>query len=149
MIWAARRQRTKNFSQEGAVYSNVQPEFVYFLVPFVGPVMKKAAGQRSEQAFMEQDEHSCDVYAFFGMRSQDFLRNTGLFEDISKRVHIIFGVWRTDIRVDEIFKPLQLNAARSRFEYTTGLGAVYLLTGEIGSGKSTENIPKFRHLKTL
>lgn len=54
--------------------------------------MKKAAGQRSEQAFMEQDEHSCDVYAFFGMRSQDFLRNTGLFEDISKKVHNIFGV---------------------------------------------------------
>ena len=62
------------------------------LVPFVGPVMKKAVGQRSEQAFMEQDEHSCDVYAFFGMRSQDFLRNTGLFEDISKKVHNIFGV---------------------------------------------------------
>ena len=42
-----------------------------------------------------------------------------------------------DIAVSEIFKTPQLNAAKSRFEYAAGLGAVYLITGEIGSGKST------------
>lgn len=45
--------------------------------------------------------------------------------------------FRTDINVDEILITPQLNAAKNRFLYTTDLGAVYLLTGEIGSGKST------------
>ena len=42
-----------------------------------------------------------------------------------------------DIAVSEILQTPQLNAAKSRFEYAAGLGAVYLITGEIGSGKST------------
>lgn len=58
-----------------------------------------------------------------------------------KNYKLFFGFEKepfgTDIDVGEILKTPQLDAARSRFEYTTGLGAVYLLTGEIGSGKST------------
>ena len=58
-----------------------------------------------------------------------------------KSYKLFFGFekepFRMDIGVDEILKTPQLNAARNRFEYTTDLGAVYLLTGEIGSGKST------------
>lgn len=42
-----------------------------------------------------------------------------------------------DIAIDDILKTPQLIAAKSRFEYATSLGAVYLITGEIGSGKST------------
>jgi len=42
-----------------------------------------------------------------------------------------------DIAVDEILKTPQLNAAKSRFDYAVSLGSVYLITGEIGSGKST------------
>lgn len=42
-----------------------------------------------------------------------------------------------DIAVSDILKTTQLNAAKSRFEYAAGLGAIYLITGEIGSGKST------------
>lgn len=58
-----------------------------------------------------------------------------------KSYKLFFGFekepFRMDIGIDEILKTPQLNAARNRFEYTTDLGAVYLLTGEIGSGKST------------
>ena len=58
-----------------------------------------------------------------------------------KNYKLFFGFekepFRMDIGVDEILKNPQLNAAKNRFEYTTDLGAVYLLTGEIGSGKST------------
>ena len=43
----------------------------------------------------------------------------------------------TDITGDDILKTPQLNAAQNRFAYTLDLGAVYLLTGDIGSGKST------------
>jgi type II secretory pathway predicted ATPase ExeA len=43
----------------------------------------------------------------------------------------------SDIAIDEILKTPQLIAAKSRFEYAVSLGAVYLITGEIGSGKST------------
>jgi general secretion pathway protein A len=42
-----------------------------------------------------------------------------------------------NIAVKEILRTAQLNAAISRFEYATDLGAVYLITGDIGSGKST------------
>lgn len=42
-----------------------------------------------------------------------------------------------DITVDEILETDQLAAAKHRFDYSLGLGAIYLLTGEIGSGKST------------
>jgi len=45
--------------------------------------------------------------------------------------------FRSDIRMDEILMTPQLKAARNRFEYAAGLGAGYLITGEIGSGKST------------
>ena len=58
-----------------------------------------------------------------------------------KSYKLFFGFekepFRMDLGVDEILRTPQLNAARNRFEYTTDLGAVYLLTGEIGSGKST------------
>jgi len=58
-----------------------------------------------------------------------------------KNYKLFFGFeknpFQVDIGVDEILITPQLNAARNRFSYTTGLGAVYLLTGEIGSGKST------------
>lgn len=52
--------------------------------------------------------------------------------------------FRSDIAVNEILQTPQLNAARNRFEYAAQLGAVYLITGEIGSGKSTT----LRHLLT-
>ena len=42
-----------------------------------------------------------------------------------------------DLSVKEILRTPELNAAGNRFEYATNLGAVYLITGEIGSGKST------------
>ncbi len=58
-----------------------------------------------------------------------------------KNYKLFFGFekepFRTDIGVNEILETPQLSAARSRFLYTIDLGAVYLLTGEIGSGKST------------
>ncbi|MBU1054312.1 MAG: hypothetical protein KKC46_10830 [Proteobacteria bacterium] len=41
--------------------------------------------------------------------------------------------FRSDIQINEILQTLQLSAAKSRFEYSTGLGAIYLMTGEIGS----------------
>ena len=42
-----------------------------------------------------------------------------------------------DIAVDEILETDQLTGAKNRFDYSLGLGAIYLITGEIGSGKST------------
>lgn len=45
--------------------------------------------------------------------------------------------FRADIGVDEILQTPELNGAKNRFDYSTGLGAVCLITGEIGSGKST------------
>jgi type II secretory pathway predicted ATPase ExeA len=42
-----------------------------------------------------------------------------------------------DIAVSEILQTSQLKAAANRFGYCLNLGAVYLITGEIGSGKST------------
>ncbi|MBL0713544.1 MAG: ATP-binding protein [Desulfosarcina sp.] len=42
-----------------------------------------------------------------------------------------------DIAVAEILETGQLAAAKNRFNYSLGLGAIYLITGEIGSGKST------------
>jgi general secretion pathway protein A len=59
------------------------------------------------------------------------MKNYKLFYGFEKEP---FG---TDINGDEILKTSQLNAAKNRFEYTVDLGAVYLLTGDIGSGKST------------
>jgi general secretion pathway protein A len=43
----------------------------------------------------------------------------------------------TDLKIKEILETDELKAASSRFEYATGLGAVAIVTGEIGSGKST------------
>lgn len=57
------------------------------------------------------------------------------------RYQLFFGFetepFRSDIGTDEILRTPQLIAARNRFEYAAKLGAVYLITGEIGSGKST------------
>lgn len=61
--------------------------------------------------------------------------------EMKNRYKLFFGFekepFRSDIQADEILQTPQLVAAKSRFEYSTGLGAVYLITGEIGSGKST------------
>jgi type II secretory pathway predicted ATPase ExeA len=61
--------------------------------------------------------------------------------EMKNRYKLFFGFekepFRSDIQADEILQTQQLIAAKSRFEYSTGLGAVYLITGEIGSGKST------------
>jgi general secretion pathway protein A len=58
-----------------------------------------------------------------------------------KNYKLFFGFEKepfgSDVRPDDILITQQLNAAKSRFAYTLDLGAVYLLTGEIGSGKST------------
>jgi type II secretory pathway predicted ATPase ExeA len=58
-----------------------------------------------------------------------------------KNYKLFFGFGKepfgTDVTGDDILITLQLNAAKSRFAYTLDLGAVYLLTGDIGSGKST------------
>lgn len=58
-----------------------------------------------------------------------------------KNYKLFFGFEREpfgmDVAADKILITPQLAAAKNRFEYTTELGAVYLLTGEIGSGKST------------
>lgn len=45
--------------------------------------------------------------------------------------------FRPDIGIDEILITPQLKAAQQRFDYAARLGAIYLITGEIGSGKST------------
>jgi len=58
-----------------------------------------------------------------------------------KNYKLFFGFEKepfgADVAGDDILITLQLNAAKSRFAYTLDLGAVYLLTGDIGSGKST------------
>jgi len=42
-----------------------------------------------------------------------------------------------DIAVRDILETDQLAAAKNRFDYSLSLGAIYLITGETGSGKST------------
>lgn len=58
-----------------------------------------------------------------------------------KPYKLFFGfekdAFRADIKADEILQTPELTGARSRFDYATDLGAVYLITGEIGAGKST------------
>ena len=58
-----------------------------------------------------------------------------------KPYKLFFGfekeAFSADIRTDQILKTPELSSAQSRFDYATGLGAVYLITGEIGAGKST------------
>lgn len=48
--------------------------------------------------------------------------------------HEPFGA---DIRVDHILQTPEVVAVSDRFEYTVRLGAIGLVTGEVGSGKST------------
>lgn len=61
--------------------------------------------------------------------------------EVKTQYRLFFGFEKepfgADISMNEILKTPQLNAARNRFEYATGLGALYVITGEIGSGKST------------
>jgi type II secretory pathway predicted ATPase ExeA len=63
-----------------------------------------------------------------------------------KPYKLFFGLekeaFRADIGADEILQTPELTGAQSRFEYATDLGAAYLITGEIGAGKSTA----IRHL---
>jgi type II secretory pathway predicted ATPase ExeA len=42
-----------------------------------------------------------------------------------------------DIRVDQVLQTQEVLAVSDRFEYTVRLGAIGLVTGEVGSGKST------------
>jgi len=42
-----------------------------------------------------------------------------------------------DLKIREVLETEELKAATIRFDYAVGLGAIALLTGEIGSGKST------------
>jgi general secretion pathway protein A len=42
-----------------------------------------------------------------------------------------------DINLNEILKTAQLIDVKERFDYVIGLGAIGLITGEVGSGKST------------
>lgn len=42
-----------------------------------------------------------------------------------------------DIRIDDVYPIPGLQAATERFQYALGLGAVCLITGDVGSGKST------------
>ncbi len=61
--------------------------------------------------------------------------------EISRQYKLFFGFEKepfgADIDIEQILQTPQLNAAKNRFEYAADLGAVYLITGEIGSGKST------------
>jgi type II secretory pathway predicted ATPase ExeA len=61
--------------------------------------------------------------------------------EIKKQYQQFFGFekdpFAANISAKQILKTSQLKAACDRFEYATDLGAVYLITGEIGSGKST------------
>jgi type II secretory pathway predicted ATPase ExeA len=43
----------------------------------------------------------------------------------------------SDVPVKEILETQDIKAIKQRFDYAVGLGAVALLTGEVGSGKST------------
>ena len=58
-----------------------------------------------------------------------------------KPYKLFFGfekeAFRADIAADEILQTPELTGAVNRFGYAADLGAVYLITGEIGSGKST------------
>jgi general secretion pathway protein A len=54
--------------------------------------------------------------AFFGLRREPFA---------------------ADLQIEEILQTPALLAVADRFRYTIGLGAIALVTGEVGSGKST------------
>jgi len=61
--------------------------------------------------------------------------------EMRKQYQHFFGFekdpFAANISTKDIMQTPQLKAAENRFEYATNLGAVYLITGEIGSGKST------------
>ena len=43
----------------------------------------------------------------------------------------------SDISLNDILKTTELIDVKDRFDYIIGLGAIGLVTGEVGSGKST------------
>ena len=45
--------------------------------------------------------------------------------------------FRSDLSLKEILQTPALAAVQDRFEYTVRLGAIALVTGDIGSGKAT------------
>ena len=61
--------------------------------------------------------------------------------EMKNKYKVFFGLkkdpFAPDIDVKNILPTPQLQAAVERFEYSIQIGAVYLITGEIGSGKST------------
>ena len=61
--------------------------------------------------------------------------------EMKNKYKVFFGLKKDpfawDIEVKNILPTAQLQGAVERFEYSIQIGAVYLLTGEIGSGKST------------
>lgn len=60
---------------------------------------------------------------------------------MSAKYRTFFGMNReafpTDLRLKDILETQDIASIRERFDYTVRLGAVGLLTGEVGSGKST------------
>ena len=60
---------------------------------------------------------------------------------MNKNYRNFFGLKRepfgTDLKIKEVLETEELKAMATRFDYAAGLGAVALVTGEIGSGKST------------
>lgn len=45
--------------------------------------------------------------------------------------------FQADLKLDEILQTPELMGVKERFDYAIGIGAMALVTGEIGSGKST------------
>jgi len=60
---------------------------------------------------------------------------------MNKNYRNFFGLKKepfgTDLKIKEVLETDELKAAATRFDYAVGLGAIALVTGEIGSGKST------------
>jgi type II secretory pathway predicted ATPase ExeA len=60
---------------------------------------------------------------------------------MNKNYRNFFGLKKepfgTDLKIKEVLETDELKAAATRFDYAVGLGAMALVTGEIGSGKST------------
>jgi Tfp pilus assembly pilus retraction ATPase PilT len=59
----------------------------------------------------------------------------------NENYHVFFGMtkepYRSDLTPDEILETEGLVAVKNRFDYALRLGGVVVITGEIGSGKST------------
>ena len=60
---------------------------------------------------------------------------------MSRQYRVFFGMKRepfaSDLRIEEILETGDTQAVRERLHYTVGLGAVAVVTGEVGAGKST------------